>query len=168
MGWDMNRYLSVLREMHHTGKWKPTLNAEILKSVVDERALTELDRQTLEPELDQQERIHHGAQGVGRVKARKQRSPEDLKGIAAYSRINERVVALHQFDPVAAEQYRKLYIEIAQARRTRELQTLLLTSALAGDGKSLSALNLAITGAAHEGAQGVLLIDTDLRRPNLH
>ena len=66
------------------------------------------------------------------------------------SLVNERVVTFHTFDPVAAEQYRKLYVEISQAKRTREFQTLLITSALAGEGKSISALNLAITSAAHE------------------
>ena len=163
MEWDMNRYFSVLREMPHTGKWAPTLNSEIHKSVVEEQALTDLDRQTIELGLDQWERPDNSAQGVGRAKARKnKRRPEHL------NRINERVVALHQFDTVAAEQYRKLYLEIAQARHTRALQTLLLTSALAGDGKSLSSLNLAITSAAHEGSHGVLLIDTDLRQPSLH
>ena len=82
--------------------------------------------------------------------------------------INERVVTFHTFDPVAAEQYRKLYVEISQAKRASKFQTLLITSALAGEGKSISALNLAITSAAHEDQHGVLLIDTDLRHPSLH
>jgi len=149
--------------MHHTGKWTPTFNSDILKGVVDEH------QQTIELVLDKQELPDTGDQEGRRAKARKnKRRSEYPKAIDAYSRINERVVALHQFDTVAAEQYRKLYIEIAQARRTREIQTLLLTSALAGEGKSLSALNLAITGATHEGPHGVLLIDPDLRQPSLH
>jgi len=148
--------------MHQTGKWTPTLNSDIL-NVLDEH------RQTIELGLDKQELPDNGAQEGRRAQARKnKRRSEHSKASDAYSRINERVVALHQPDTAAAEQYRKLYIEIAQARRTHDLQTLLLTSALAGDGKSLSALNLAITGAAHESSQGVLLIDTDLRQPSLH
>ena len=94
--------------------------------------------------------------------------PQGGAAARALSALNARLVACPTFDPVAAEQYRKLYIEIAQARRTRTLQTLLMTSALAGEGKSISALNLAMTGAAQAGPPGVLLIDTDLRQPSLH
>ena len=165
----MNRLFSALHKMDHTGKRTPTLNLAIPKFIVDEQALTDLDRQAIELVLDKLELLDKGDQGVGRAQARKKkRRPENLKAVDDNRRINERVVAFHKFDTVAAEQYRKLYIEIAQARRTRELKTLLMTSALAGEGKSISALNLAITGAAHEGSQGILLIDTDLRKPSIH
>src|SRR5262249_8396339 len=99
---------------------------------------------------------------------REKRRTENPKAFDEIKPINERVVAFHKFDPVAAEQYRKLYTEMAQAKRTSEVQTLLITSALAGEGKSISALNLAITSAAHEDQHGILLIDTDLRKPALH
>src|SRR5262249_2127584 len=110
-----------------------------------------------------------GNQGGGRAQARRtKRRTENLKALDVDRRLHERVVASPAFDTVAAEQYRKLYIEIAQARRMRPLQTLLITSPLAGEGKSISALNLAITGAEHEGPHGVLLIDTGLRKPSIH
>jgi protein-tyrosine kinase len=159
----MSRLISTLRKMQETGQGTATLNSDFFKFFVDEHL------QTVEPVLDKQELPDNGGQGRGQAKVRtNKRRPEQRRAIEVYSRINERVVALHQFDTVAAEQYRKLYIEIVQARRTRELQTLLLTSALAGEGKSISALNLAIIGAAHESSHGVLLIDTDLRQPSLH
>ncbi len=165
----MNKLFSALHKIDRTGKRTPTLNLAIPKFIADEQTLTDLDRQTIELVMDKLELIDNGAQGVGRAQARKkERRPENRTGIDENRHINERVVAFHQFDTVAAEQYRKLYIEIAQARRTRELQTLLMTSALAGEGKSISALNLAITAAAHESSQGILLIDTDLRKPSIH
>jgi capsular exopolysaccharide synthesis family protein len=155
--------------MHHTGKWTPTLNSEIPKFVVDEQALTDLERQTLELVLDKLELPDSSGQGEDRAEARRKKGrTENLKVIDEYKRINERVVAFHNFDTVAAEQYRKLYIEIVQARRTRELKTLLMTSALAGEGKSISALNLAITSAAAGDQHSVLLVDTDLRKPSIH
>jgi receptor protein-tyrosine kinase/non-specific protein-tyrosine kinase len=43
-----------------------------------------------------------------------------------------------------------------------------MTSALAEEGKSLSALNLAITSAAAGDQDQVLLIDADLRQPSIH
>jgi receptor protein-tyrosine kinase/non-specific protein-tyrosine kinase len=135
---------------------------------VNEQVLTDRDRQTIELVLDKLELPDNDAQGGSQAQARKKRRTDSLKAIDAYRRINERVVALHQFNTVAAEQYRKLYIEIAQARRTREIQTLLMTSALPGEGKSISALNLAITSAAAGDQHEVLLIDTDLRKPSIH
>jgi protein-tyrosine kinase len=165
----MNRLFSALHKMDHTGKRTPTLNLAIPKFIVDEQALTDLERQTIELVLDKLELPDNGDQGAGRTQARKkERRTENLKAVDENRRINERVVAFHTFDTVAAEQYRKLYIEIAQARRTRELKTLLMTSALAGEGKSISALNLAITSAAAGDQHGVLLIDTDLRKPSIH
>jgi capsular exopolysaccharide synthesis family protein len=155
--------------MQHTGKWTPTLNSEILKSVVDAQARTDSDRQTIDPELDPLARSENGALGVvPRQGRREKRRKENRKTIDASKRVNERLVALHQFDTAAAEQYRKLYVEIVLARRTRTLQTFLITSALAGEGKSLSALNLAITSAATGDQQEVLLVDVDLRQPSIH
>ena len=142
---------------------------EIPKFIVDEQALTDLDRQTIELVWDKVELPDGSDQGVSREKARRKKGrTEDRTVIDVYRQINERVVAFHKFDTVEAEQYRKLYIEIVHARRTRELQTLLLTSALAGEGKSISALNLAITSAAAGDQHGVLLVDTDLRKPSIH
>ena len=46
-------------------------------------------------------------------------------------------------------------------------RTLLITSALAGEGKSLTTINLAIT-FAKELHRTVLLVDADLRRQNIH
>ena len=165
----MSKLLSALRKMQDTGKWLPTLAPEVPEKALDEPDLAELNGQATELVLDELALPNSGYQEVQRVQIRREkRRTENLKAFDKNRPINERVVASHKFDPVAAEQYRKLYIEIAQAKRTSELQTLLITSALAGEGKSISALNLAITSAAHEDQQGVLLIDTDLRNPNLH
>jgi capsular exopolysaccharide synthesis family protein len=168
-GLEMNRFFSVLQKMDRTGKRTPTLNMAIPKFIVDEQALTDLDRQTLELVLDKPELPGDSDQEVSQAKTRaKKGRTEDRTVIDASRYINERVVAFHKFDTVEAEQYRKLYVEIVHARRTREIQTLLLTSALAGEGKSISALNLAITSAAAGDQHGVLLVDTDLRKPSIH
>jgi non-specific protein-tyrosine kinase len=77
------------------------------------------------------------------------------------------LVALHDANTVAAEQYRKLYSEIVRAGRVRKLRTLLVTSALAGEGKTLTAVNLALTVAASSNTQNALLVETDFRKPRL-
>jgi protein-tyrosine kinase len=145
------------------------LLSQMSKYVMDEQVLVELDRQTIKLMPEQVELPDNGNQEGKRAQARRnKRRTENLKALDVYRRIHEYVMASPSFDPVAVEQYRKLYIEIAQARRTRPLQTLLITSPLAGEGKSISALNIAVTCAEHEGAHGVLLIDTDLRKPSIH
>ncbi len=68
---------------------------------------------------------------------------------------------------LAAEQYRSLRTRIKRAENGRALRTIVITSPNKGDGKSLTAANLALT-MAQEFQQRVLLIDGDLRRPAVH
>ena len=66
----------------------------------------------------------------------------------------------------AAERYRLLRTRIKQAERGRTLRSIIITSPSKGDGKSLTAANLALT-MAQEFHQRVLLLDADLRRPSV-
>jgi capsular exopolysaccharide synthesis family protein len=67
----------------------------------------------------------------------------------------------------AAEQYQNLRLKIERLRQTRDLRVIAITSPGASDGKTVTSINLA--GALARGAASrVLLIDADLRRPNLH
>jgi capsular exopolysaccharide synthesis family protein len=68
---------------------------------------------------------------------------------------------------LAAEQYRSLRTRIKRAENGRSVRTIVVTSPNKGDGKSLTAANLAIT-MAQEFQQRVLLVDADLRRPAIH
>lgn len=68
---------------------------------------------------------------------------------------------------LAAEQYRSLRTRIKRAENGRAVRAILVTSPNKGDGKSLTAANLAIT-MAQEFQQRVLLVDADLRRPAVH
>ena len=66
-----------------------------------------------------------------------------------------------------AEQFRTLRARLYQLRETAPLKKILITSALAGEGKTFVATNLAqATGQERE--RRVLLIDADLRNPSLH
>ncbi len=76
------------------------------------------------------------------------------------------VAALAQ-QSLAAEQYRSLRTRISRVENGRAIRALIVTSPSKGDGKSLTAANLALT-MAQEFSQRVLLIDADLRRPSLH
>jgi capsular exopolysaccharide synthesis family protein len=79
--------------------------------------------------------------------------------------IDRHLVALTSPGSFAAEQYQGLRLTIERLRRGRTLQVIAVTSPAAGDGKTLTAINLA--GALARGAEDarVLLIDADLRRP---
>ena len=70
-------------------------------------------------------------------------------------------------DSPAAEQYRKLKSTIVKMLKKGECrQALMITSAVAGEGKSVTALNLAIS-LAQEFDHTVLLVEADLRKPSL-
>ncbi len=68
---------------------------------------------------------------------------------------------------LAAEKYRSLRTRLKRAETGRNLRTIAITSPAKGDGKSLTAANLALT-MAQEFQQRVLLVDADLRRPTVH
>ena len=68
---------------------------------------------------------------------------------------------------LAAEQYRSLRTRIKRAEGNRSIRTMAVTSPAKGDGKSLTAANLALT-MGQEFQQRILLVDADLRRPSIH
>ena len=69
-------------------------------------------------------------------------------------------------DPVA-EPYKILRTKVLQRMRANQWQTLAITSPTEGCGKTVTAINLAIS-IAREVNQTVLLVDLDLRRPQVH
>ena len=81
--------------------------------------------------------------------------------------LDPRLVAALAPQSLAAEQYRSLRTRIKRAENGRAVRTIVITSPNKGDGKSLTAGNLAIT-MAQEFQQRVLLVDADLRRPAVH
>jgi capsular exopolysaccharide synthesis family protein len=65
-----------------------------------------------------------------------------------------------------AEAYRVLRTNIIFSRKDDKLNTIVVVSAGAGEGKSTTTLNLATVFA--QTGQRVLVVDSDLRRPTLH
>ena len=65
------------------------------------------------------------------------------------------------------EEFRTLRSKLFQIRAKRPLKTLLISSALPGEGKSFVSANLALAFARQRGGR-TLLIDADLRKPRLH
>jgi capsular exopolysaccharide synthesis family protein len=66
-----------------------------------------------------------------------------------------------------AEHYRSLRSRIAQLERDHAVRAIQITSPGTGEGKTITALNLALT-MAQEFQRRVLAIDADLRHPRMH
>ena len=69
--------------------------------------------------------------------------------------------------PLSREQYRRLAAVLHDAQANAGLRVVMIASAVPGEGKTLTATNLALTlSESYQAA--VLLIDADLRKPALH
>ncbi len=79
---------------------------------------------------------------------------------------DEHLVSLLKPDSIAAEQYRILRTHILASAKNNGGRVFLVSSAIHGEGKTLTAINLAlsIVKGLHE---TVLLIDADMRKPTL-
>jgi protein-tyrosine kinase len=80
---------------------------------------------------------------------------------------NSTVFSEPEKDPDGAEQFRTLRSRLYQIRGNQPLQTLLITSAVPGEGKTFVTCNLAQAISRQEGRR-TLIIDADLRCPRLH
>jgi capsular exopolysaccharide synthesis family protein len=69
--------------------------------------------------------------------------------------------------PASREQYRRLAATLHQQQAASGLKVVMISSAVGGEGKTLTASNLALT-FSESYRRSVLLIDGDLRRPSLH
>ncbi len=88
-------------------------------------------------------------------------------GIVSYTvRLNPLLVAGLAPKSHAAEQYRALRTRLAQAEGAAALRTVLITSPQKGEGKSVTAANLALTMAQELGRR-VAIVEADLRKPSL-
>jgi capsular exopolysaccharide synthesis family protein len=77
-----------------------------------------------------------------------------------------KVVVDREMMPASREQYRRLAAALHQTQAANGLKVVLVVSAVAGEGKTLTAANLALT-LSESYRRKVLLIDGDLRRPSL-
>ena len=77
-----------------------------------------------------------------------------------------KLVGTEGFSGAAQEQYRKLAAILHHAQVERGMKVIMTSSALPGEGKSLTAVNLALT-LSESYQRRVLLIDADLRRPTV-
>jgi len=80
---------------------------------------------------------------------------------------DEHIVTLNESDSPIAEEYRRLKSMIIRETKSNFLNTLMVTSSIDSEGKSLTSLNLAIA-LAQEIDHTILIVDADLRKPMIH
>jgi protein-tyrosine kinase len=78
--------------------------------------------------------------------------------------VDRRVVTLTAPASAAAEQYRTLYYRLERMREVKPMKLIAFTSAMPGEGKTVTAVNLALAAARANSERRILLIDADLRR----
>jgi capsular exopolysaccharide synthesis family protein len=83
------------------------------------------------------------------------------------ARLAEKVVVDDNMSSVSREQYRKLAAVLHDTQTNNGLQVVMVASAVPGEGKTLTATNVALT-LSDSYRRRVLLIDADLRKPALH
>jgi len=99
--------------------------------------------------------------------ARKGMDPRPGGSLVAEKVISgQKLVTFYDPDSVASEQFRKLRTQLLRLHLPQPPRTILVTSAKAGEGKTLISANLA-AGIAHEFHAYALLVDSDLRSPSL-
>jgi len=81
--------------------------------------------------------------------------------------LNKRRITMLQPESFVAEQFRTLRGRIDALAAQQSLRTIAVTSAVAGEGKTTAAINLALVSAMSVGRR-VLLVDCDLRKPKVH
>src|SRR5512140_82903 len=87
----------------------------------------------------------------------------DEEEVSRSNEVDRRVVTLTAPASAAAEQYRTLYYRLERMRELRPMKVISFTSALPGEGKTLTAVNVALTSARANPDRRILLVDADLR-----
>ena len=90
----------------------------------------------------------------------------DYQDSEKIKQIDQQLVTYDYSPTPVGEAYRSLRTNLVYSKNTGRVQTLVITSAAPGDGKSFTSANIAISMAQHK--SNTLLIDADLRRGVLH
>jgi protein-tyrosine kinase len=128
----------------------------------------------IEQALEKAARIREaGAVSAHRVQRRSSQGVYDpavfevSRGGVNKAAVDPRIVTVTDPYAHAAEEYKKLRALLFKLTAKKALNTIMVTSAVAGEGKSVTAINLAVS-IAQELDHTVLLIDADLRKPSIH
>jgi len=83
------------------------------------------------------------------------------------SKIDPRIVTFYDSKSSVAEQYRILRTNLQSINSKNPLKAITITSSIHGEGKTITAINLAISMANDLSKKNILLVDADLRRARI-
>jgi len=80
------------------------------------------------------------------------------------TKIEPHIVAYHDSSSPIGEQYKIIRTNLQLIRTTKDCRVFLITSAISGEGKTITSINLAMTMAHDLNNKSILLIDADMRK----
>jgi exopolysaccharide/PEP-CTERM locus tyrosine autokinase len=106
---------------------------------------------------------------IGRPKSSDKNGPDSslASELSIQNGFNSKLVTYSAPDSIDAEYFKVLRAQILFPKKGERSRTIMITSALPGEGKTFVASNLAVSIALGVN-ENVLLIDCDFRRPSLH
>jgi capsular exopolysaccharide synthesis family protein len=110
-----------------------------------------------------EERISH----LGKLDTQNQVKYQFIAKKTAESKIDPRIVAFYDEKSPVTEQYRTLRTNIQALEATKPIKAIAITSSIHGEGKTITAINLAISMAKDLNKKSILLVDADLRRTRI-
>jgi capsular exopolysaccharide synthesis family protein len=156
----MSRIEEALQRTTSGGHARPIVSGRDSKTA-DERTLGQYPEEARS--LGVRPGAHHDGTSA-RVIAAPRTGPRQL---VSFDSSMEGKLIVQNAAPFAVEQYRRLAGAMHELQVDRGLKTLMVTSALPREGKTLTVTNLALT-LSESYRRRVLLIDADLRRPTVH
>jgi len=100
------------------------------------------------------------------VLAERRAKPRSTTPVRVSDADRHKLVISPSLDPALVEQYRHLAAVLHHAQERSAIRSVMVTSAVPSEGKTLTATNLALT-LSESYQRRVLLIDADLRRPRM-
>jgi capsular exopolysaccharide synthesis family protein len=117
--------------------------------------------------IEDQADAHETVQNRQKPVAAKPHAHAPARPLAIPAALKNKLVIGPDIPPLTIEQYRRLAGILHDLQEKHGLKTLMVSSALPQEGKTLTVANLALT-LSESYHQRVLLVDADLRRPSLH
>jgi receptor protein-tyrosine kinase/non-specific protein-tyrosine kinase len=118
--------------------------------------MSKLEEALEKANIIRESQAHHTREKTEKV------NKSDIKKISG-----DNILILNEDDSPVAEEYRRLKSMVIRQTKSDFLNTIMITSSIESEGKSTTAINLAIA-LAQEIDHSILLVDADLRKPMVH